>query len=180
MNPLRKTIVAGLATSLLLSPFLIYKERKSYQCSDCLSKKHVYQWYAGVWPEFAIPVSFQRTIEEKSRTLRDFAPVNHTHDWIFAQGSPYIWFGTSWAGCAIGRRGSMNDFAQRYEGSDNFREFIRRKQREGLDSKTVYQMLILPRTLKDNQMNDSKLLGYTKRSNELSEEYQHWNDLNAQ
>lgn len=180
MNPLQNTIFGGLAALLLLSPFLIYTERQSYQCPGCLSKKHVYQWHAGIWPEFAVPISFQRTVEEDSRTLSDFAPPNHTHDWIFAQGSPYIWFGTSWAGCAIGRRGSMNEFAQSYEGSENFREFVRRKQREGLDSKTVYQILILPRTLKDNQINDSKVFDYMKRSKELFEEYQHLNNLNAQ
>jgi len=181
MNSLqKKLVIGGLAILAVLSPFFIYKERRSFQCSGCLSIKHMYQWHAGIWSEFSIPISFPQTAEEKSHTVHDFVPPNHTHNWVFAQASPYVWFGTKWAGCAIGRGRSRNEFAHCYEDSEDFRRFIRKKQREGLDSEVVYQMLILPKSLVESQKNDLKFIDYYRRSKELYQEYWHLNEMGVQ
>src|SRR6266851_2325523 len=90
--------VAAGVTILLLH----YKERDSYRCQVCSSTKDVVQWRLGAWTGGSVPLSPKWERVAATQFLHDFLPTNHTHDWKFAQGSPYYFFGTRWGGCALG------------------------------------------------------------------------------
>src|SRR5262245_7662923 len=79
-----------------------YKERDSYRCQICWTEKDVFQWRVGSWGGLSIPLAPRWERISETRFLHDLLPPDHIHNWKFAQGSPYHFFGTTWGGCAIG------------------------------------------------------------------------------
>jgi hypothetical protein len=66
---------------------------------------------------------------------------------MFAQGSPYHFFGTTWGGCAIGAGRYVSEICQMYESSPEFREFMGQKLRDGsLARSNVIAMMSIRRT----------------------------------
>src|SRR5204862_8139580 len=89
--------------------------------------------------------SWQRIAE--TRFQHDLLTEDHVHDWMFAQGSPYHFFGTTWGGCAIGAGRHVSEICQMYESSPEFREFIEQKLRDGsLARSNVIAMMSIRRT----------------------------------
>lgn len=133
--------VLGIAVLLLH-----YKQRDSYRCQTCFSAKSVYQWRVGGWSALSIPLtpSWQRITE--THFQHDFFSSNHVHDWAFAQGSPYYFFGTKWGGCAIGAGRHVSDVCQMYESNSRFRAFIAQRLREGsLSTSNLFAMAAVER-----------------------------------
>jgi hypothetical protein len=126
-------IGAVVAFAVLL---LHYKERDSYRCQVCWATKDVFQWRLGSWMGASVPLTpaWERVTETHFR--HDFLPADHIHDWKYAQGSPYYFFGTTSGGCALGGGGRVNEVCQIYESSPEFRTFIQTKLRDGSLSKT--------------------------------------------
>jgi hypothetical protein len=82
-----------------------------------------------------------------TRLLHDFFPVNHTHVWRFAQGSPYYFFGTTWGGCAIGAGRYENPLCSMYESNPEFRAFLKSKLKDGsLNKSNLIALVSSPRT----------------------------------
>jgi hypothetical protein len=122
-----------------------YKERNSYQCQTCGARKDVFQWRLGMWKEASVPLSPSWEQISGTRFQQDFLPPGHHHDWVFAQGSPYYFFGTTWAGCALGRGRSTCELGRMYESSPEFRDFLSQKLRDGSLSKAkVIEMVSHP------------------------------------
>lgn len=122
-------VLAGIAA--LAAAVLNFKQRDSYRCQVCFSTRSVFRWRIGAWPEYSIPMSpkWQELIE--TQFARDFLSADHKHDWMYAQGSPYYWFGTKWGGCAIGSGRHVNDLCQIYESDRDFRTFVQARLRNG-------------------------------------------------
>jgi hypothetical protein len=72
----------------------------------------------------------------ETRFRHDFLPADHIHDWKYAQGSPYYFFGTKWGGCAVGGGGYVNELCEMCESGPDFRAFIQTKLRDGSLAKT--------------------------------------------
>ena len=126
-----------------------YKERDSYRCQICWAAKDVFQWRLGSWGGggFSVPLtpSWERIGE--TRFQHDFLTGDHVHDWMFAQGSPYHFFGTTWGGCAIGSGRHVSEICQMYESSSEFRVFIGQKLHDGsLARSNVIAMMSIRRT----------------------------------
>lgn len=152
-----RRLVIGLGISLLLisvvaPPYGLYRERDTYQCSTCLSKRDVFQWRIGDWSSHSIPLSNHREQIADSLTLKRFTPLPHVHDWRFAQGSPYYWFGTQWGGCAIGPGRHRNDLAELMERpSRGFDDYVYRKLTTGgVTTNQLYEALISLRLWSEN------------------------------
>ena len=146
-----RMLAVGLGVSLLLlamvaPPYGLYRERDTYQCSTCLSKRDVFQWRIGDWGSHSIPVSLRREQIVDSMTFKQFAPRPHVHDWQFAQGSPYYWFGTQWGGCAIGGGRHRNDLGELMERSIyGFNDYVSRRIIKGdITTNQLYEALISP------------------------------------
>lgn len=108
--------VGALAILAAVSPsYGLRKDRNTYQCQTCFSKRHEFQWKIGDWSGWSLPVSPKRLVVDESRILRKFTPLPHEHEWKFAQGSPYYWFGSSWGGCALGSGRSRNELVTMLE-----------------------------------------------------------------
>lgn len=135
----RILLVTGIAVFAAAGLLLHYKERDSYLCQTCFERKDVFQWRLGSWSGDSMPLS--PTWERTSNThfLHDFFPANHAHTWIFAQGSPYYFFGTRWGGCAIGGASDVSPFCQLYESSPEFRGFVQSRLKDG--SLTISNLL---------------------------------------
>jgi len=89
--------------------------------------------------------SWERISE--TRFQHDFFTEDHVHNWMFAQGSPYHFFGTRWGGCAIGGGRHVSEVCQMYESNPEFRDFIGRKLRDGsLTRSKVIAMTSVRRT----------------------------------
>ena len=134
--------VAAIAVLLLH-----YKERDSYRCQVCWATKDEFQWRLGLWMGASVPLSptWERVTQTHFR--QDFLPADHIHEWKYAQGSPYYFFGTTWGGCAIGGGGRVNEVCQIYESSPEFRTFIQTKLHDGSLNKTnVVALLTTPWT----------------------------------
>lgn len=133
MNLRAKKLLLWLGFGIVSVAVLLlhFKQRDSYRCQTCFAKKDVFQWRVGFWMGASAPLSPQTIHVSETRLQQDFFGVNHSHDWKFAQGSPYRFFGTTWSGCALGsgRRGS--DLCYLYERNDRFRDFIGRKFADG-------------------------------------------------
>lgn len=111
-------IVVGFAVlAAIAPPYGLRRDRNTYQCQTCYSKRHEFQWKVGAWTSRSLPVSPRRIVLEESRTFQRFVPPHHEHQWAFYQGSPYFWFGTSWGGCALGAKRHRNDLVDLLEGS---------------------------------------------------------------
>jgi len=141
---IKKIIVMTIITLITLCVLgsFIYKERMSYGCYDCRSRKHEYQWFIGLWGGFDLPISFQNNVIDESRIYKDFFNDKHKHNWQFSQGSPYYFFGTRWGGCALGRRPPMNDFVGYYEVYEDFREYVKKMEKQGkIDKERILSFL---------------------------------------
>ena len=152
-----RRLAFGLGVSLLLlamiaPPYGLYRERVTYQCPTCLSKREVFQWRIGDWGGFSIPLSTHREHFLDSSTLKRFTPRPHVHDWQFAQGSPYYWFGTQWGGCAIGAGRHRNDLGELMERSlKGFDDYVSRKLTTGIvTTNQLYEALISPRRWRED------------------------------
>ena len=129
-----------------LPPYGAFKQRNTYHCQTCLSKQHVFQWRAGSWSGFSIPLSLTWSNIEASFTLANFTPKPHQHEWGFAQGSPYYGFGMIWGGCALGEGRYRSEFAGLYEGSDRFRSYMSNKLNScEFSTNEVYAFLLADR-----------------------------------
>lgn len=129
-TPRRLLIFAATLTGIA-ALVLHYKERNSYSCQLCSSQKDVFQWRVGWWMGASVPLTPRWERVRESHFLHDFFPTGHAHDWKFAQGSPYHFFGTSWSGCALGAGRHQSELCQMYELSPEFRSFIQTKLRDG-------------------------------------------------
>ena len=138
-------VIGAVAAAAVL--LLHYKQRDSYRCQICFTKKDLFQWRLGSWMGFSVPLtpSWERITETRFR--QDFLRSDHVHDWMFAQGSPYHFFGTTWGGCAIGGGRHVSELCQLYDSSPEFRTFITQKVRDGsLASSNVVALFSMPRT----------------------------------
>jgi hypothetical protein len=121
---------------------LHFKQRNSYRCQTCFSTQDVFQWRMGFWMDASVPLSPQWTRVSETRLQRDFFTNNHSHNWKFAQGSPYQLFGTTWGGCAIGSGRQVSDLCYLYERKNKFRDFIGRKFADGLLTQSNFLALV--------------------------------------
>ena len=135
------------AVAAFAALLLHYKQCNSYRCQICFAKKDVFQWRLGSWGGASIPLapSWERTAE--TRFLHDFLPADHVHDWMFAQGSPYHFFGTTWGGCALGCGRHVSEVCRMYESSPEFRTFIAQRLHDGsLAKSNAIALMSSPRT----------------------------------
>jgi hypothetical protein len=143
----RKRWLFALGGFVVIAALLFhYKERDSYRCQSCWTRRDVFQWRLGSWGGFSAPLtpSWERVSE--TRFQHDFLPTGHTHDWKFAQGSPYHFFGTTWGGCAIGSGRHVSELSHMYESSSEFRAFISRGLGDGtLTRSNIVAMMSCPR-----------------------------------
>ena len=144
----RKRFLVVMAAAAGVAVLLLhYVERVSYRCQVCSSTKDVFQWRLGSWMGASVPLTPTWERVTATRFLHDFLPAHHTHDWKFAQGSPYYFFGTTSGGCAIGGGRHVNELCQTYESSAQFRTFIQTKLLDGsLTKSNVIALLSSPRT----------------------------------
>ncbi len=150
-------MVIGLATGFLLlaailPPFGLRRDRDSFQCMTCLSKRDVFQWRIGAWSGLSLPLSVKRVSIVESKTFQRFTPLPHIHQWDYAQGSPYYWIdgfiGRTFRGCAIGDGRHRNNLAILVEEfPDLFHEdVLEEKLKSGeLTTNQLYEALISPR-----------------------------------
>jgi hypothetical protein len=113
--------VAAIVAALLL---LHFQQIDNYRCQLCQSRRQVRQWRVGFWMGPSLPLSPRREIVEDSHFCQDFFGSTHVHNWKFAQGSPYYFFGTTWEGCALGGGRHTSQVFQLYECDADFRKFI--------------------------------------------------------
>jgi hypothetical protein len=144
-------VIGGVAASAVL--LFHYKERNSYRCQTCFSEKDVFQWRLGSWGGVSVPLTPNWEQVTETWFHRDFFSPDHVHNWMFAQGSPYHFFGTTWGGCAIGPGRHVNDLCELYDYSSEFRTFIERKLRDGsLAKSNVIALMSRPRTKGASQL----------------------------
>jgi hypothetical protein len=127
----KRLLIAGggvVGVFLLLAHF---KERDSYSCQTCGSTRDEIQWRVGLWPDTSVPLTPKLERIHETRFFHDFLPGNHVHQWRFAQGSPYYFFGTTWGGCAIGGGRRFSEISRMYDSSPEFREFVQAKLKDG-------------------------------------------------
>ena len=142
----RLVVVVG-AVAAVAALLLHYKQRDSSRCQICFAKKDVFQWRLGSWAGASIPLTPSWERVSDTHFQQDFLPGDHVHDWMFAQGSPYYFFGTSWRGCAIGGGRYVSELCQMYESSPDFRTFITQKLRDGsLAKSNVVALMSIRRT----------------------------------
>jgi len=135
-------VIGSMALAFCL---LNYRERNSYYCQTCWSRKDVYQWRVGLWMEGSIPLTPSWERSTQTQIQMDFFPSNHIHHWEFAQGSPYYFFGTTWSGCAIGAGRHVNQLGAIYNSRADFRQFVKNQIRSGtLTSSNFIAMASLP------------------------------------
>jgi len=122
----RKKILNIVWAFIALAVLLLFhfKERNSYICSECFSGRNQFQWRIGIWKGIDLPLSSQWEQVNDSVIFQDFFTDEHAHNWVFAQGSPYYFFGTKWGGCALGIGRHRNEFVQAYEGDPEYRQLI--------------------------------------------------------
>lgn len=130
----------------LAPPYGLRRDRDTYQCHTCLSKRHEFQWKVGEWSSPSLPLSPKHTVIEESKTYRRFTPQPHVHEWQYYQGSPYYWFGTTWGGCALGTRRHLNSLASSLEKSfGEIDDFLDSKLAAGqLTTNQLYAALVSP------------------------------------
>jgi hypothetical protein len=115
----------------------------------------------GFWIGPSIPLTPKWQRIEESQFYRDFLATGHVHDWKFAQGSPYYFFGTTWGGCAIGGGRYANETFWMYASDSTFRAFIRGKLQDGsLTKSNLIALISAPRsfTSDTNVQSDSDAL----------------------
>lgn len=132
----RLWIAIGLAFIGVL--LCVYKQRETYRCEICFSTKSVFQWRIGSWTGLSFPLTPSWSVVQETRFQHDFLPQHHSHQWLFAQGSPYYCLGFRWSGCAIGPGRRESDLCQVYDSSEEFRQFIRAKLQGGTLAKSNF------------------------------------------
>jgi len=146
-------VIVGIASLFALS--FHYKERYSYQCQLCFSRKDVFQWRLGSWggAGSSVPLSPNWERLEESEFRHDFFGADHVHDWNFIQGSPYYFFGTKWGGCALGAGRDTGALYQTYESAPDFRAFVQAKLHDGsLTKSNVIAMMSEPPSHEDTPL----------------------------
>ena len=123
-------LVSG-ALGLLIFHF---QERDTFQCETCLAERHVLQWRIGFWRTASLPLAPKQTTIRYEQFGRDMLAADHSHEWHFAQGSPYAWFGRTWFGCALGRY-RQSHWVKIYAEEPMFRQIIKRAIEAGKFSK---------------------------------------------
>ena len=145
MTRRKKILAAGIVLIVLAALGLHYKQRDSFTCASCASRRHLFQWRLGIWRGPSIPLSGSRERIDSSALYVDFPANGHEHDWKFSQGSPYNFFGTVWGGCALGSGARINFFCRSYEMKNEFRQFISDKVARGeLSRDTIVRIAALP------------------------------------
>jgi hypothetical protein len=134
--------------------FAHYKERDSYYCQACWSKKDVFEWRLGSWMGRSFPVTPRWERITETRFLHDFLPAKHLHDWMFAQGSPYLFFGATSGGCVIGPGRHVSQICELYDLSPEFRAFLQAKLQDGSLVKSNLTTLVLRRVGVDSRKGD--------------------------
>jgi hypothetical protein len=148
-------ISIGALLIVLFTPLSFYKQRSSYECSECMSSRDVYQWSFGFGGLWGFPVTPEWETLSASQIYKDYAPANHQHTWVFAQGSPYR-LGFIWYGCGIGPGGNGGEFGEFYESNAAFRNYLAGLERQKqLTRAQIFAMLALPRYPSKNQTNKS-------------------------
>src|ERR1043165_3439193 len=122
----KRWFIAVGGVAIVSALLLHYKERDSFRCQSCWARKDVFQWRLGSWSGFSVPLTPSWEHITETRFAHDFLSSSHIHDWKFAQGSPYHFFGTTWGSCAIGGRRHVSELCEMYESSPEFRAFISR------------------------------------------------------
>jgi hypothetical protein len=138
--------IVVLGIGALGPPYGLRRDRDSFMCAGCFSKRHEYQWKVGEWNRSSLSVSAKRAVMDESLIYRLFTSKPHVHDWQFVQGSPYYWFGSRWGGCAIGGNIHENDLAMILDhGDDGCAEFlIEKASSKQLSTNQIYQALVSP------------------------------------
>jgi len=138
----KRLLTIGGSVLIVVVLLLNYKQRNSYYCQDCWSRKDVYQWRLGLWMDTSIPLTptWERVTE--TRFHQDFLSTEHVHNWIFAQGSPYYFFGTTWGECAIGAGRHSSEVCEMYDSDPEFRAFIQTKLHDGSLTKSNLVALV--------------------------------------
>lgn len=136
----KRLLLVACAVGVFAAFWFHYKQRDSYRCQICFARKDVFQWRFGSWMELSVPLTPKREQIGETRFLDDFVHEPHIHDWRYEQGSPYRFFGTTWAGCALGR--GLNQLCQMYEYHPGFQAFIARKIDDGSLSKSDFMTLM--------------------------------------
>lgn len=148
----RLLVVVG-AVAAVAALLFHYKQRDSYRCQICFAKKDVFQWRLGSWMGVSVPLTPSWERISGTHFQQDFLPTDHVHDLMFAQGSPYHFFGTTWGGCAIGGGRHVSELCQWYELSPEFRTFITQRVSDGLLSKSnVVAMMSCPRSVEPSPL----------------------------
>jgi hypothetical protein len=156
---------------VLFTPISFYKQRSSYQCSGCISNKSVYQWYFGFGGLWGFPISPEWEDLKISRVCKDFAPANHKHNWVFAQGSSYR-LGFIWYGCALGSGKNIGEMGHYYNLSEDFREYITEQENQKrLTHDQILNLLTLPSHPTESQTNNSAFLEVAGTYKKLSDKH---------
>jgi hypothetical protein len=150
------TIGGGVLVVLIL--LFIYKQRDSYYCQECWSKKDIYQWRLGLWMGASVPLTPSWIRITETHFQQDFLPTAHVHNWAFAQGSPYYLLGTTWAGCAIGAGRHVSEVCEMYNTSSEFRVFVQAKLKDGSLTKSNVLALVSNSANRDASQKDEQTL----------------------
>lgn len=149
-----------------------FKERDSFQCLDCLSYRHVYQWRVGSWTGLSFPLTSKNEVIELSSTYKRYLNNGHQHKWTYAQGSPYYFFGTTWSGCAIGHGRHRSRAGELFERHKEFRDFVAAKEQNGtLDPHQSLKYLLLPHYPPEDESQAEEYRKLEDESNQLIEEF---------
>lgn len=154
----RRLLIAGGGIVAIVVLFSHYKQRDSYYCQACWSRKDVFQWRLGSWMSTSVPLTPRWERITETSFLQDFLPTNHVHGWMFAQGSPYHFFGTTWGGCAIGAGRHVSEVCEMYDSSPEFRGFIQTRLHDGSLGKSNLVALVSRQAGGDDSRKDERAL----------------------
>lgn len=164
------SLLVALLFIVLFTPLSFFKNRSSYMCSGCLSRRDIFQWTFG--PPFSgVPITPEWQVITVSHTSKNFGTTNHQHQWEFAQGSPYR-FGYIWSGCAIGAGRHISELAEFYEQSEDFREYFAvQAQERNLTREQILALLTLPMYPEAAQKNSEAFRTMTAASSNMLDNY---------
>jgi hypothetical protein len=156
-----------IGTALVLATFLVfpvgpYRERNSYRCTVCFAKRDVFRWWFGSWRDFSIHIGGSKEVISEKAFGETFLREHTTHQWEFAQGSPYYW-GSRWGGCALGSGRRVSQVFETYEMIPDFRNFIDEQLKNGMLSSNTLVAIV-----SDNSLEETPL---RKQGNDLIDRY---------
>lgn len=132
MKKLALALLLILIASLVLGH---YRWQEDYRCELCFAQKSVSEWRLGAQPlGYPIfggdkPLTFRsirltKPVEHVSPSVATrLFPVEHRHEWIFAQASTYYLFGEKPAGRVLGTSRQMSPFAYAFLNNPEFRAY---------------------------------------------------------